>query len=84
MKERTIILDGLSKTFAMTGWRAGYGAMPKSLVPAISRFMTNSISCTATFTQIACIEALQGSKDEVKKMLSEFRLRRDLIVSGLN
>lgn len=84
MKDRTIILDGFSKTFAMTGWRAGYGVMPKSLVPAITRLMTNSNSCTASFTQIACIEALHGPQDEVKKMIAEFRKRRDAIVSGLN
>lgn len=84
MRKHTIILDGFSKTFAMTGWRAGYGVMPKELVPAIGRLMTNSNSCTASFTQIACIEALKGPQDEVKKMISEFRRRRDVIVSGLN
>lgn len=84
MKDRTIILDGFSKTYAMTGWRAGYGVMPKDLSPIIARLMTNSNSCTATFTQLACIEALKGPQDEVKKMVLEFRKRRDVIVSGLN
>lgn len=84
MKERTILLDGFSKTFAMTGWRAGYGVMPKSLAPAMARLMTNSNSCTASFTQIGCVEALRGPQDAVKKMVSEFRRRRDVIVSGLN
>jgi aspartate aminotransferase len=84
MKERTIILDGLSKTYAMTGWRAGYGAMNKTLAPHISRLMTNSNSCTAGFTQKALVEALTGPQDDSKKMVQEFKKRRDVIVKGLN
>jgi len=84
MKERTIILDGLSKTYAMTGWRVGYGVMNKTLAPHIARLMTNSNSCTASFTQRALIEALTGPQDEPQKMDAEFKKRRDVIVKGLN
>lgn len=84
MRDQTVILDGFSKTYAMTGWRAGYGVMNKNLALSIARLMTNSNSCTATFTQLACIEALKGPQDEVKKMVKEFKQRRDVIVSGLN
>ncbi len=84
MKDRTVILDGFSKTYAMTGWRAGYGIAPKWLAPSLTRLMTNSNSCTATFTQIACIEALNGPQNEVKSMVAEFKKRRDVIVDGLN
>ncbi|MFH1443525.1 MAG: pyridoxal phosphate-dependent aminotransferase [Candidatus Micrarchaeota archaeon] len=84
MRERTIILDGFSKAYAMTGWRLGYGIMNKTLAPHITRLMTNSNSCTASFTQIAGIEALNGPQDSVAIMLKEFRERRDLIVEGLN
>ncbi len=84
MKDRTIILDGYSKTYAMTGWRLGYGIMNKTLAPLVTKLMTNSNSCTATFTQMAGIEALLGPQDSVRKMVAEFRARRDLIVSGLN
>ncbi|MBU1197514.1 pyridoxal phosphate-dependent aminotransferase [Candidatus Micrarchaeota archaeon] len=84
MKERTILLDGFSKTFAMTGWRLGYGIMNKTLAPHMTRLMTNSNSCTASFTQMAGIEALKGPQDSVKKMVSEFKRRRDVIVDGLN
>jgi aspartate/methionine/tyrosine aminotransferase len=83
MKERTIILDGLSKTYAMTGWRIGYGVMNKSLAPHIARLMTNSNSCTASFTQRAAIEAITGDQSEVDKMVKEFKRRRDVIVKGL-
>lgn len=83
MKERTIILDGLSKTYAMTGWRIGYGVMNKSLAPQIARLMTNSNSCTASFTQRAAIEAITGDQSEVDKMVKEFKRRRDVIVKGL-
>ncbi len=83
MKERTIILDGLSKTYAMTGWRIGYGVMNKSLAPHIARLMTNSNSCTASFTQRAAIEAIAGDQGEVDKMVNEFRRRRDVTVKGL-
>ncbi|HLC48012.1 MAG TPA: pyridoxal phosphate-dependent aminotransferase [Candidatus Norongarragalinales archaeon] len=84
MKERTIILDGFSKAYAMTGWRLGYGVMNKSIAPHITRLMTNSNSCTATFTQMAGAAALRGPQDSVRKMTEEFRRRRDLIVGGLN
>ena len=68
----------------MTGWRIGYGVMPIDLVEPISRLSTNSVSCTASFTQIASLEALSGSQDEPEKILAEFRKRRDIIVDGLN
>jgi aspartate/methionine/tyrosine aminotransferase len=84
MKEKTIILDGFSKTYAMTGWRLGYGVMRKDLAQKIAQLMTNSNSCTCTFIQRAGIEALKGPQNEVEKMVSEFRKRREIIVSGLN
>jgi aspartate aminotransferase len=84
MLERTIILDGFSKTYAMTGWRMGYGVMNKSLAPYIAKLMTNSNSCTATFTQRAGIEALAGPQDKAEDMVKEFKKRRDVIVKGLN
>lgn len=84
MQERTIILDGFSKTYAMTGWRIGYGVMPLELAPHISRLMTNSNSCTASFTQRAALEALTGPQDDAYKMVAEFKKRRDVIVDGLN
>ena len=84
MLERTIILDGLSKTYAMTGWRIGYGVMNKNLAVHVAKLMTNSNSCTATFTQRAAIEAITGPQDEVDKMVTEFKKRRDVIVEGLN
>ena len=84
MRDRTILLDGFSKTYAMTGWRIGYGAMPLELVEPISRLATNSVSCTAAFTQIASIEALDGPQDEAHKIVAEFKNRRDIIVQGLN
>ena len=84
LQERTVILDGFSKTYAMTGWRIGYGIMPIPLVEPISRLMTNSVSCTASFTQIAAIEALTGSQEEANKMVLEFKNRRNTIVNGLN
>jgi aspartate/methionine/tyrosine aminotransferase len=84
MPERTIILDGFSKTYAMTGWRMGYGVMPEPLAAQISKLMVNSNSCTAAFTQVAGIEALQGPQDESYKMVAAFKERRDLIVKGLN
>ncbi|MGH2574226.1 MAG: pyridoxal phosphate-dependent aminotransferase [Ignavibacteria bacterium] len=83
-KERTIILDGFSKTYAMTGWRAGFGVMNSELAPVITKLMVNSNSCTNAFVQKACIEALNGPQDEVEKMVEEFRRRRDVIVEGLN
>lgn len=84
MKERTIILDGHSKTYAMTGWRVGYGVMPQELAGHVTRLMTNSNSCTATFTQHAALAALEGPQDSVDDMVKEFRQNRDLIVRGLN
>jgi len=84
MKDKTILLDGFSKTYAMTGWRLGYGVMRKDIAQKVAQLMTNSNSCTATFTQIAGIEALKGPQTEPEKMVSEFRKRREVIVSGLN
>ncbi|MBU4561338.1 pyridoxal phosphate-dependent aminotransferase [bacterium] len=84
MKERTIILEGHSKTYAMTGWRLGYGVMNKKIAEKVTKLMTNSNSCTATFTQIAGIEAINGSQNAVDKMVAEFKKRRDVIVEGLN
>ncbi len=83
-KERTIILDGFSKTYAMTGWRMGYGVMRPDLAAHIARLATNSTSCTATFTQVAGIEALRGDQGEVEKMRQEFQRRRDVFVNGIN
>jgi len=84
MKERTILLDGFSKTYAMTGWRMGYGVMRADLATHIARLMTNSSSCTASFTQIAGIEALHGPQESVDQMRAEFKKRRDVMVTGLN
>ncbi|MEO0079773.1 MAG: pyridoxal phosphate-dependent aminotransferase [candidate division WOR-3 bacterium] len=81
---RLIILDGFSKTFAMTGWRVGYGIMPVPMAEKLARIETNINSCTATFAQIACIAALKGPRDEVNRMVAEFKRRRDFIVDGLN
>jgi aspartate/methionine/tyrosine aminotransferase len=84
MLEKTIILDGFSKTYAMTGWRMGYGVMPTWLVEAVNKLMVNSNSCTASFTQRAGIAAINGPRTEVDAMVAEFRRRRDAIVAGLN
>ena len=84
VKDRTILLEGHSKTYAMTGWRLGYGIMPPKLAEAVARLQTNSNSCTASFTQVAGIEALTGSQSKSRKMVREFKARRDLIVDGLN
>jgi len=84
MKERTIILDGFSKTYAMTGWRMGYGVMPENVAAAFARLATNSVSCTAAFTQRAGLAALRDPQDEVDRMVAEFRRRRDVMVAGLN
>jgi aspartate/methionine/tyrosine aminotransferase len=84
MKERTIILDGFSKTFAMTGWRLGYGIMRPDLAGQVARLMTNSNSCTASFTQIAGVAALRGDQSCVDQIREEFRRRRSVIVEGLN
>src|SRR3954464_8611227 len=83
-KDRTILLDGFSKTYAMTGWRMGYGVMRADLATHIARLMTNSNSCTASFTQVAGIEALRGPQQSVTEMCAEFRKRRDVMVAGLN
>src|ERR1700733_4075997 len=84
MQERTILLDGFSKTYAMTGWRMGYGVMRADLATHITRLMTNSNSCTASFTQIAGIEALRGDQTSVDHMCAEFKCRREVFVAGLN
>jgi len=84
MLDKTIILDGFSKTYAMTGWRMGYGVMPPWLVDAVTKLMVNSNSCTASFTQRAGIAALEGPQDCVTRMVAEFRRRRDAICQGLN
>ena len=84
MLEKTIILDGFSKTYSMTGWRLGYGVMPKWLADAVNLLMVNSNSCTASFTQRAGMAALDGPQDSVDMMVREFRRRRDAIVAGLN
>jgi aspartate/methionine/tyrosine aminotransferase len=84
MKERTIILDGFSKSYAMTGWRLGYGVLPEQLVEPVSRLMTNSVSCTASFSQIAAVKALESSQESVHNMVAEFKKRRDVVVQGLN
>jgi aspartate/methionine/tyrosine aminotransferase len=84
MLEKTIILDGFSKTYAMTGWRMGYGVMPSYLVDAVNKLMVNSNSCTASFTQIAGVAALNGPQDDVDKMVAEFKRRRDAFCAGLN
>ena len=84
MLEKTIILDGFSKTYAMTGWRMGYGVMPEWLVDAVNKLMVNSNSCTASFTQRAGIAALTGPQDDAERMVAEFRRRRDAFCPGLN
>ncbi len=84
MKAQTIILDGFSKAYAMTGWRLGYGVMPVPLAEHVTRLMVNSASCTATFVQLAGLAALQGDQSPVARMVAEFKRRRDLIVDGLN
>jgi len=84
MLERTILLDGHSKTYAMTGWRLGYGVMPVELAAAVAKLQTNCTSCTAAFTQMAGAEALTGPQDEALAMVAEFKVRRDLLVDGLN
>jgi aspartate/methionine/tyrosine aminotransferase len=84
MVERTIVLDGFSKTYAMTGWRLGYAIVPDALVTPFSRLIVNSVSCTNAATQWAGVEALTGPQDAVDAMVAEFKVRRDLIVDGLN
>jgi aspartate aminotransferase len=82
MKERTILLDGFSKTYAMTGWRMGYGVMRADLAAQITRLMTNSNSCTASFTQVAGIEALRGDQSAVGRMCAEFQRRSRSLLTG--
>ena len=84
LHSQTIILDGFSKTYAMTGWRVGFGVMPTELVEPISRLGTNSVSCTAAFTQMAAMEAMDGPQDAAYHIVEEFKKRRDIIVNGLN
>jgi len=84
MAERTITLDGFSKTFAMTGWRLGYGVLPEWLVPSFSRLVINSVSCTNAFAQAGAVAALTGPQDAAEAMRTEFIARRSLIVDGLN
>jgi aspartate/methionine/tyrosine aminotransferase len=84
MREQTILLDGFSKSYAMTGWRLGYGVMPPALAEHVARLMVNSNSCTASFVQLAGIAALQGDQTPVARMVAEFKRRRDLLVDGLN
>jgi len=84
MLDRTILLDGFSKTYAMTGWRLGYGVFPEWLAPFVAKLQVNATSCTASFTQRAGVEALTGPQDGAQAMLAEFRRRRDVIVRGLN
>jgi len=84
MKDKTIILDGFSKTYAMTGWRLGYGVMRKDLAGKMAQLMTNSNSCTNVFVQLAGVEALKGPQTEPEKMVAEFKKRREVIVNGLN
>jgi aspartate/methionine/tyrosine aminotransferase len=84
MKDKTILLDGFSKTYAMTGWRLGYGVMRKDLAEKVAQLMTNSNSCTNAATQLAGVEALTGPQKEPERMVEEFRRRREVIVPGLN
>ena len=86
MAERTVVLDGLSKTYAMCGWRLGYGVMPRELAQRMETLMINTSSCAAAFTQLAAVEALRAPESEVAvgQMVAEFQARRDLLVSGLN
>ncbi|MFH2034922.1 MAG: aminotransferase class I/II-fold pyridoxal phosphate-dependent enzyme, partial [Candidatus Zixiibacteriota bacterium] len=83
-QERTIILDGMSKTYAMTGWRLGYGVMEETLAAHVTRLQTNSNSCVSAFSQRALGEAITGQQDDAYKMVAQFEKRRDVIVDGLN
>jgi aspartate/methionine/tyrosine aminotransferase len=84
MHQRAILLDGFSKSYAMTGWRLGYGVMPVDLAEHVTRLMVNSNSCTASFVQLAGVAALQGDHEPVRTMVAEFKRRRDIVVDGLN
>jgi aspartate aminotransferase len=83
MEPLAIVLDGFSKTYAMTGWRLGYGIMPAPMAQVVAKLQTNATSCTATFSQLAAVQALRGDQSSVEAMLTEFRRRRDTIVDGL-
>jgi aspartate aminotransferase len=84
MAERTVICDEFSKTYAMTGWRLGYGIMPKALAERVELLITHSVGCTASFTQVAGIEALTGPQEQAEAVIAEYRRRRDALVGGLN
>jgi aspartate aminotransferase len=84
MAERTIVLDGFSKTFAMTGWRLGYAIVPPSLIPTYGQLVINTISCAPSFVQVGAVEAIRGPQEPMAAMVEEFRARRDLVVAGLN
>ena len=84
MAERTVICDGFSKTYAMTGWRLGYGIMPEALAERVELLLTHSVGCTASFTQVAGLEAITGPQDEVDRTVAEYQRRRDVLVAGLN
>jgi len=84
MAERTIICDGFSKTYAMTGWRLGYGIMPEALAERVGLLLTHSIGCTASFTQVAGLEAINGPQEQVEAVVAEYKIRRDTLVDGLN
>jgi aspartate/methionine/tyrosine aminotransferase len=84
MAERTIICDGFSKTYAMTGWRLGYGIMPEALAERVDLLLTHSVGCTASFTQLAGLEAIHGPQDQVESVVAQYRRRRDVLVAGLN
>lgn len=84
MQDRTVICDGFSKTYAMTGWRLGYGIMPEPLAKKVGLLLTHSVGCTAGFVQVAGIEAIEGDQEQVDRVVNVFRKRRDMIVEGLN
>ncbi len=84
LEERTIVLDGFSKTYAMTGWRMGYAILPEPLVDPFGKLVINSVSCVSSFSQVAAVEALTGPQGDVDAMVREFRARRDIVVDGLN
>jgi len=84
MQELTIVLDGFSKLYAMTGWRLGYGVAPRQIIERFTKLMANSASCTASFVQMAGIAALRGPQEATQQMVAEFRRRREIIVPGLN
>lgn len=84
MADRTIICDGFSKTYAMTGWRLGYGIMPKPLAERVELLLTHSVGCTASFTQVAGLEAISGPQEQAEAVIAEYRHRRDVLVEGLN